>query len=129
MVDRYQQQQAHSYAYQAGAESDDDGLGVEYARDVLLGRSDSTKYSDLLGTLQHGDVCDDSDHDRGYDQGYRHEGYEHVADRVGDLLDGVDEHSGDIRITDDLVFFAGLLHVIVVVVDELQEGFLRIEIL
>ena len=35
-VDRYQQEQAHADPDNSGAGANDDGLGIEYARDILL---------------------------------------------------------------------------------------------
>ena len=129
MVDRYQEQQARDYSYHARAESDDDGLRVEYPRDILLGGTNRAEYSDLLGPFKNGDVCDDSDHDGRYDQRYRDESDEHVADRICDVLYRFDQNARDVGVADDHVLVAVVLHLLVVVIDELEEVFLRLEVL
>ena len=80
-----QQNQAQAHAHTAGAQTDDEGLGVEYLRDVALGRADGTQDADLLAALQHADIGDDADHDGGHHQRDGHKGHQHVADHVDDL--------------------------------------------
>ena len=80
-----QQNQAQAHAHAAGAQTDDEGLGVEYLRDVALGCADGTQDADLLAALQHADIGDDADHDGGHHQRDGHKGHQHVADHVDDL--------------------------------------------
>ena len=107
-VDRYQQEQAHAYADDTGTGTNDDRLCVKYARDVLLRSAYGAKYTDLLGTFEHGDVGDNSYHDGRYDQRYSDEGDEHIADRIRNGFERFDHHSRDICIADDQIFITNV---------------------
>ena len=63
-----QYQQAQSYTDESGAQSYDDGFGVEHLRNIVLGRSDSPENTYFLSSLQHADIGDDAYHYRRYDQ-------------------------------------------------------------
>ena len=57
------QQHRHENADKPCREPDDERLGIEHARHVLLRRADGAEYTDLLGALKHAYIRDDADHD------------------------------------------------------------------
>jgi hypothetical protein len=77
-VARDEQQQRHAHADEPGAQSDDEGLGVEHLGDVPAGGADGAEYADLLGALQHGNIGYYADHDAGHHQRDAHKGDEHI---------------------------------------------------
>ena len=83
-VGDHHQQQRHRDADHPGREAHDQRLRVEHPRHVLPGGADGAQDADLLRPLQHADVRDDPDHDRGYHQADGHKRDQHIADGVHD---------------------------------------------
>ena len=83
-IDRYAKEVRDAHTEQTGRKSDDNSLRIEEARHVLLRCTDRAEDTDLLRSLLNGDEGDNTDHDRGYDEGHRNECDENVRDRIDD---------------------------------------------
>ena len=81
-VYRKRKQQGEYDAEYTRGKADDDSLGIEYSRYILLGRADSSENTYFLGAFQNRYIGDDADHYRGYHERYRNEGDENVGDDV-----------------------------------------------
>ena len=103
--------EAHDHHDQDGKDARDqaldEGLGVEDALDVALGRADGAQDADLLLALQDADVGDDADHDGAHHQRDAHEGNEHQADHVHDVRDGAHDDAHVVRVANHVVVLAG----------------------
>ena len=103
--------EAHDHHDQDGKDARDqaldEGLGVEDALDVALGRADGAQDADLLLALQDTDVGDDADHDGAHHQRDAHEGNEHQADHVHDVRDGAHDDAHVVRVANHAVVLAG----------------------
>ena len=61
------------------SEADDDGLGIKYARDILLRSADSAQNADLFRTLKDADIGYDADHNARNNKAYSNKCYENIG--------------------------------------------------
>ena len=94
-------------AEESGDQSYNKGLGIEQVRDVALTTAERADDADLFGTLYHGDVGDDADHDGRDEERERGEGDQRVGDDLDERIDHGDDKPDIVGIGDLLggVFF------------------------
>ena len=63
-VDRNIQQDSYADSDKTGGKADNQSLCIEYALDILFGCTDTAQDTDFLGSLQNGDIGNNTDHDR-----------------------------------------------------------------
>ena len=61
-VDGYTENYGYQNSDNTRGKSHDEGLGVEYSGDILLGCTDGSENTDLLGSFKNGDIGDYSYH-------------------------------------------------------------------
>ena len=102
-VDRQNQHQRQSHAKQSRNQTLDQCFGVEYPRDIVLRRADGAQNADLLCALQHGNICDNADHDRRDDQRDRDKRDQNIRNGVDDRRDRTHQQRNIVRIRDLVV--------------------------
>ena len=120
-----QQQFGDQNAHQTGSQTHNEGLCIEHTADIPLGCTHGTENTDLLGSLQNGNVGDDADHNGGNHQRNAHKGNEDIADGIDDGGNRGHHQAYHIGVNDLIVFVLAL----VVIVDDLRNGILCLKIL
>ena len=120
-----QNQQCNTNADQTGAKADNKCLRIEHLCDIVLGRTDGTQHTDLLGALHDGNIGDNADHNRRNHQRYRHKGDQRIADTVDDRADRGHHDTCHVGVTDHLIFLLLFFHQIIVSVQKIDKFFLR----
>lgn len=86
-IDRNVKQYRDDDADHSGTESDDQGLGIEYTRNVAFRCADTAQDADLFCPFEYRDIGDDTDHNRGYDKGDADKRNQDIGDRIDDRAD------------------------------------------
>ena len=123
-----QNQQRQPDADKAGGQSDDEGLGIEYLRNVSFGGTHCAEDADFLLPLQNTDIGDYTDHNGGNDEGNGDEGNQHIADDIDDIRYRGHERADGIGIGDGLVVLAFGFHAVIVGLQDLRHVFFALEI-